>query len=346
MGFLDEAVITVISGDGGKGCVSFRKEKYIPKGGPDGGDGGNGGSVRIHATKTLHSLIDFSSQRRRKAPNGEPGKGKNQTGKNGADITLVVPVGTVVQDFYTNEILCDLVRDEQEMLLLLGGTGGKGNRHFATSTRQAPKISQPGLPGQEKKVRLSLRFLAEIGLIGLPNAGKSTLLARLSMAHPKIDDYPFTTLVPNLGVMKFEDETAVTIADIPGLIQGASQGKGLGHRFLKHIERTHLLLHLLDITYNAKKDVLEDFDIVMEEIQSYNPLLARKPQMVVVNKMDLYKPGHRHLKELRNALQKRGVTAVAVSAKNGNGMDNLKKAIADFCMPFKSNPKKQTLHEN
>lgn len=327
MGFLDEVVITVTSGSGGSGCVSFRREKYIPKGGPDGGDGGDGGSIVVQATKRLHSLIDFSSRRHLKARNGAPGRGKNQSGRNGADLILEVPLGTTIHDFDSGEVLADLINENQEILLVPGGKGGKGNQHFATSTNRAPRFAQPGGPGQEKKIRLSLHFLADIGLIGLPNSGKSTLLSRLSMARPKVDSYPFTTLIPNLGVMTLDDERSIIIADIPGLIEGASKGRGLGHRFLKHIERTNLLFHLLDITYRPDQDILEDFNIIRCEMEAFNPILTQKPQIVLINKMDLYGPEHRDLMELQNALKGAGLESLPISALTGQGLEELKKII-------------------
>ncbi|MCP4577829.1 MAG: GTPase ObgE [Deltaproteobacteria bacterium] len=327
MGFLDEAVISVASGSGGKGCVSFRREKFIPKGGPDGGDGGDGGSIIVRATRRLHSLIDFSSRKYLRARNGAPGRGKNQSGKHGGDLILEVPLGTTIYDSDSGEVLADLTHDSQEVLLLPGGKGGQGNQRFATPTNRAPRIAQPGLPGQEKRLKLSLQFLADIGLIGLPNAGKSTLISRLSMARPKVGSYPFTTLVPNLGVMTFDDESAVVIADIPGLVEGASQGRGLGHRFLKHIERTNLLLHLLDITYQPDQDILEDFNTISGEMAAYNPALTQKPQMVLINKMDLHGPEHRDLEELQKALEGVGVASLPISALTGEGLEELKEII-------------------
>ena len=328
MAFLDEALITAGSGDGGKGCVSFRREKFIPKGGPDGGDGGDGGSIIVKASKRLHSLSDFRSRKVFRARNGEPGKGKNRSGKNGADTIIEVPLGTIIQDPVTGEILTDLTHDNQEVLILAGGMGGKGNQHFATSTNRVPRIAQPGLPGKARDLKLSLKFLADIGLIGLPNAGKSTLLASLTMARPKVGNYPFTTLVPNLGAMTFSEEKSILVADIPGLIQGASQGRGLGHRFLKHVERTKLLLHLLDITYRPDRDILEDFFTIRDEMVAYNPKLAEKPQMVLITKMDLYSPENRDLAELRKALKRIGLESIPVSAITGEGLEELKEVIA------------------
>ena len=330
MGFLDETVITVISGAGGNGCVSFRREKYIPKGGPDGGDGGNGGSIIVRGTKRLHSLINYSSKKLLKAQNGSPGRGKNQSGKNGSDLILDLPLGTLIQELDTGRVLADLIHDDEQIALVPGGKGGKGNQHFATSTNRAPRFAQPGSPGQEIRLKLSLKFLADIGLIGLPNTGKSTLLSRLSMARPKVGSYPFTTLIPNLGVMTLEDESSVVIADIPGLIRGAGHGKGLGHRFLRHIERTGLLLHLLDITYRPERDMLEDYKILRNEMVEYNPALMNKPELVLINKMDLYDPGLRDVNELKNELEINGVTCLTISAITGEGLDKLRRTIFDL----------------
>jgi len=327
MGFIDEVVITVRSGDGGRGCVSFRREKFIPKGGPDGGDGGKGGSVIFRATERLATLLDFKYRRVFKARNGEPGRGKSQTGKNGKDMVIEVPPGTLLYDEETGEELADLVRDGQEVLLLEGGQGGKGNEHFATSTNRTPRMAQPGISGVQKKLRLSLKSLADIGLIGLPNAGKSTLLSRITTAKPKIADYPFTTLVPNLGVMTLGEDKHLTVADIPGLIEGASEGKGLGHRFLKHIERTRLLLHVMDITFSPAQTLLEDFFVVRKELEDYHVNVAGKDRIVVINKMDLYSPGHRDVGEVQRALKNLGMESYPVSALTGEGLEDLKTAL-------------------
>ena len=329
MGFLDEVVITARSGEGGKGCVSFRREKYIPKGGPDGGDGGDGGNILVKATQTLYTLSDYGSCKHFRAKNGAHGKGKNQSGKNGDDLIIEVPLGTIVQDNDTHEVLADLISDNQEVLLIPGGKGGKGNQHFATPINRTPRIAQPGRAGQEKRLRLSLKLLADIGLVGFPNAGKSTLLSRLSMARPKVDNYPFTTLVPNLGVMVLDDEVTLVIADIPGLIEGASRGRGLGHRFLKHIERTRLLLYLLDITYRPDQDILKDFHILRREMVSHSPVLAQKPQIVLINKIDLCGYETRDLKDLRRALERAGIETLSISALSGEGLEEFKKLILE-----------------
>jgi len=327
MVFLDEAAITARSGDGGKGCVSFRREKFVPKGGPDGGNGGDGGSIIIRATKRLYTLRDFSRRRYFKAGNGGTGRGKSQTGRNSPHCIIETPVGTIIQDDETGEILADLIDDNQEIVLLSGGRGGKGNQHFATSTNRTPRMAQPGLPGQEKRLRLTLKLLADIGLIGLPNAGKSTLLSRLTMARPKIDNYPFTTIVPNLGVISFDNEKTLVMADIPGLVEGASSGRGLGDRFLRHIERTNLLLHILDITYKPGPDILEDFLMLRHEMGTFAPALVDKPFFVAINKMDLYGPEHRDLEELRKALEERGTESFLISALTGEGLEELKGKI-------------------
>jgi len=328
MNFLDEAFITARSGDGGKGCVSFRREKYIPRGGPDGGDGGDGGNIVLRATGRRHTLTEFRYQRTFTAQNGRPGKGKSQTGKNGQDVIIEVPKGTIVYDLDSNEPLIDLTEDNQEIRLLEGGRGGKGNQHFATSTNRAPRMAQPGLPGQEKHLRLSLKFLADVGLIGLPNTGKSTLLSRLTMSRPKIDNYPFTTLVPHLGVLSFNDEKTIVMADIPGLIEGASEGRGLGHFFLKHIERTKLLLHLIDVTYEPGNDILEDFNMLRNELERYDPALNRKDCIVIINKMDIHRSGSRNIEHLKRALGKLGMEALPISALTGEGIEELKLILA------------------
>jgi len=339
MGFIDEVLITVRSGDGGKGCVSFRREKFIPRGGPDGGDGGKGGSVFFRATERLATLLDFKYRRLFKARNGEPGRGRSQTGKNGKDIVIEVPPGTLLYAEETGEEIADLVRDGQEVLILEGGQGGKGNQHFATSTNRAPRMAQPGIPGEEKRLRLSLKSLADIGLIGLPNAGKSTLLSRITTAKPKIADYPFTTLIPNLGVMTLAEDKKLTVADIPGLIEGASEGKGLGHRFLKHIERTRLLLHVVDMTYSPAQTLLEDFFVVRKELEDYHVNVAAKDQMVVLNKMDLYSSQHRDVRKVQKVLQVLGLESYPVSALTGEGLEDLK--IALFRKFFNGRPRKR-----
>lgn len=328
MGFLDEAVITARSGDGGRGCVSFRREKYIPKGGPDGGNGGKGGNILIRATERLHTLTDCTARKSFRAQNGGSGRGKNQTGKNGKDVIIEVPLGTIIYDHDTGEMLADLIHDNQEVFILPGGKGGKGNLHFATSTNRTPRIAQDGIPGKGKRLYLSIKYLADIGIIGLPNAGKSTLISRLTTARPRIDCYPFTTLIPNLGVITFDDERTLTLADIPGLIEGASQGRGLGHRFLKHVERTKILLHLIDVTYVPSHGILEDYFALRSELEKYNPSLVKKDQMVLINKMDIYSPDQRDIEGIKKALDDIGLESLPISAITGEGLADLKQILA------------------
>jgi len=329
MGFLDEAIIHVVSGDGGKGCASFLRARFIPKGGPDGGDGGKGGDIIIKASNKLHTLYDFSSKRRFKAQNGGAGKGNNQTGKNGGDTVIEVPLGTQISDNHTGDFLGDLIQNNQKIILLSGGIGGKGNRHFTSSTNRSPRFSQPGIPGQAKNLKLTLKHLADIGLIGLPNAGKSTLLSSLTMAHPKIDRYPFTTIVPNLGIIDYDDEGSLTIADIPGLIEGASEGKGLGHQFLRHIERTKFLLHVIDISESPADDPLMDYYILENELKEYDPSLLNKDKIVIINKIDLISSENININQIISEFKKKGILTLPVSALTGTGIDKLKKILGD-----------------
>ncbi len=324
MGFLDEAVIHVVSGNGGKGCVSFRRARFIPKGGPDGGDGGKGGDVIIRASNKLHTLSDFGSRRRFKAQDGVSGKGSNLTGKNGEDAVIEVPLGTIISDNETGEILGDLIKHDQELIILAGGIGGKGNKHFATSTNRAPRFAQDGIPGESKNLKLTLKQLADIGLIGLPNAGKSTLLSCLTMARPKIDRYPFTTIVPNLGILDLDEEESLTIADIPGLIEGASEGKGLGHRFLRHIERTRYLLHVIDVSQAPADDPLRDFDTLEEELTRYDTSLIEKKRVIVANKIDLERDDGVKTDDIISKLSDIGLKIFPVSAMTGKGISELK----------------------
>jgi GTP-binding protein len=285
--------------------------------------------VIVRATERLNSLIEFRYRRIFKARNGQPGRGKNQSGKDGEDVVIDVPPGTIIQEAESDEILTDLVRDDQSIVLLKGGRGGRGNQHFATSTSRAPRKAQPGQPGEEKRLKLTLKYLADIGLIGLPNAGKSTLLSRMTAARPRIAEYPFTTLAPNLGVIALDDEKSLTVADIPGLIEGASRGRGLGHGFLKHIERTKLLLHLIDITYVPESGLIEDFERVKMELEAYSALLAQKHQIVLINKMDLYSSKHRDVEKVKKALQDKGYQVFPVSALTGEGLEKVKEALAE-----------------
>jgi GTP-binding protein len=282
--FIDRATIKVKAGNGGSGCVSFRREKYRPKGGPDGGDGGHGGNVIVRADPKLSTLLDFKYHPNYQAQSAEHGKGKNQHGKSGTDLIVKVPLGTVIKDKSTAEILGDLVEPGQEIIVAGGGRGGRGNARFVTSTNQAPRHWEPGEFGEEKELELELKLIADVGLVGLPNAGKSTLLSKLSAAKPKIADYPFTTLTPNLGIVKYKEEGSFVLADIPGLIAGAHLGKGLGIEFLRHIERTKVLVFLIDCT---AENIEQDFHVLRKELQQYNPNLLQRPRIVALTKIDL-----------------------------------------------------------
>ncbi|MCE5312890.1 MAG: GTPase ObgE [Nitrospiraceae bacterium] len=329
MQFVDYTKIFVKSGDGGRGCVSFRREKFVPKGGPDGGDGGRGGHVIIRASKELNTLLDCRYNREYKAQRGEHGKGSNKHGKDGEDILIKVPVGTQIKDDATGELLADFDSDGQEFVAAEGGRGGLGNSHFATSTRQAPKFAQPGEEGQEKWLVLELKLLADVGLIGLPNAGKSTLISVISAAKPKIADYPFTTLVPNLGVVKVEDHKSFVVADIPGLIEGAHTGAGLGFQFLRHVERNAVLLHLVDASDMQPSDPVEDFEKISKELILYSPELASKPLAVAATKIDIAAEGAR-LKKLAQYCKKKKIAFFPVSAATGQGIKELLFHLSDM----------------
>jgi GTP-binding protein len=329
MNFIDEAIISVKSGKGGKGCLSFRREKFIPRGGPDGGDGGRGGDVSIRATERLNTLLDYAYKRSFKARDGQAGRGRNQTGAAGEDLMLEVPVGTFVYDYETQEVLADLTLNNQEVMILAGGQGGRGNQSFVSSNNRSPRKFQPGLPGIELKLKLAMKSLADIGLVGLPNAGKSTLISKLTMARPKIASYPFTTISPHLGVIRFEEEDkTLVMADIPGLIEGASDGRGLGHRFLKHIERTRLLVFLLDASVMDPAEPLKDFQMLCTELERYEPTLMQKERLLLVNKIDLYQEDQARLQDLQKALSQTGREALFVSALTEEGLDEFKRILA------------------
>ncbi len=287
MKFVDEALITVEAGNGGAGCLSFRREKYIPKGGPDGGDGGHGGSVILMADENLNTLIDYRFQPRYRADNGRPGAGRNKTGAGGSDLVLKVPVGTAIYNDETNTLVGEVVADGDVMTVAEGGRGGLGNTRFKSSTNRAPRRTTPGTPGEAYKLRLELRLLADVGLVGLPNAGKSTLISQLSAAKPKIADYPFTTLVPQLGVVSLAPHRNFVIADIPGLISGAAEGAGLGTRFLKHLTRTRILLHLVDVAPVDEKDPVDVVETIADELEQFSPSLAARERWLILNKVDL-----------------------------------------------------------
>ncbi len=327
MKFVDEVEISVKAGDGGRGCMSFRREKFVPRGGPDGGDGGDGGDVVVMADSHLSTLLDLRYQRHYSGSRGQHGRGKDQHGRNGADRVIRVPVGTMIRDIGTGELIADISKVSGDVVIARGGKGGKGNSRFAKATRQAPRYAEPGLPGEEREFRLELRLLADVGLIGLPNVGKSTLISVISAARPKIADYPFTTLVPNLGVVRYGDDGFV-VADIPGLIEGAHRGEGLGHRFLKHVTRTGLLVHVLDIFQLEDRDPRTDFETVNRELALFDDELPRKLQIVAANKVDLL-PDRSTLRSLESFVRSRGFGFCAISAVTGEGLEGLKAMIVD-----------------
>ncbi|MFW8600962.1 GTPase ObgE [Desulfobacterota bacterium M19] len=325
MSFVDEAKFFVKGGDGGRGCLSFRREKFVPKGGPDGGDGGHGGSVYLEASRNLLSLTDFQYRSHFIAENGVAGMGKKRHGRKGGDKIVSVPLGSLIKDAETGELLADLVTEGERFLAAGGGAGGQGNVRFATAHNRAPRRATPGKPGEERWLKVELKLLADVGLIGLPNAGKSTLLSKLSAARPRIAAYPFTTLEPQLGILKFEySDTPCVIADIPGLIEGAHQGVGLGHTFLRHIERTRVLLHIIDA---AALDPWLDYQVLEEELRLYRDELASRQRFIVLNKIDLI-DDKEQLAELSNIFQKEGLDVLMVSALEGVGLSELKDTLA------------------
>ena len=320
MKFVDEAVIDIAAGNGGAGCMSFRREKCIPFGGPNGGNGGKGGSVWFVGDRNLNTLIDYRYARRHEARNGEAGRGSDQFGAASEDIVLRVPVGTMIKDFETDQILAELVEPDVPVLLCKGGDGGFGNLHYKTSTNRAPRQKPPGWPGEQKKVRLELRVLADVGLLGMPNAGKSTLITAISNARPKIADYPFTTLHPNLGVVRVAPEKSFVVADIPGLIEGAAEGAGLGHQFLRHLQRTRLLLHVIDMAPFDDVDPVQQAKALALELKKYDPELAVKPRWLVLNKLDMVAPQDRaaRAKDIVKRLKWKGpVFEVSALAREG-----------------------------
>jgi len=326
--FIDEVRIQVKAGDGGNGCMAFRREKYVPRGGPSGGDGGRGGDVTLVADPHANTLLKYRYNPEHKAERGRHGEGSNCTGAEGRSIELEVPVGTVVYDEATGERLVDFTEPGQRFLVAKGGRGGKGNARFATSTHQAPTEHQPGFPGEEKRLRMELKLLADVGLVGFPNAGKSTLISRISAARPKIAAYPFTTLEPNLGVVQVGDFRSFVVADIPGLIAGAHLGQGLGIQFLRHIERTRLLVHLVDVSDASGRNPVEDFETVMEELKSFSDDLVAKPMLVVASKMDAAQDLER-VDELRRLAEARGLPFFEISSATGLGIEKLKFAMAE-----------------
>jgi len=323
--FIDEARIWVKAGDGGNGCVAFRREKYVPRGGPAGGDGGDGGDVVLESTEHLNTLLPFRYNREFRAERGRHGEGSKRHGAEGADRTIRVPVGTVVVDEESGETLFDFTEPGQQLTVARGGRGGRGNARFATSTNRAPRRADPGEAGEERRLRLELKLLADVGLVGFPNAGKSTLISRLSAAHPKIADYPFTTLEPCLGVVAVDEERSFVLADIPGLIEGAHAGQGLGTRFLRHIERTRLLVHLVDVSETGR-DPVEDFQVVRRELAQFSPTLLEKPIVVAANKIDQPGSGPRW-EALQAFCRREGLPFLAVSALRGDGLEALRHEL-------------------
>ncbi len=326
--FVDHVKIFIQSGDGGHGCVGFRREKFIPKGGPDGGDGGRGGDVYITAEAGPTTLSELRYKRRYVAKNGAPGEGNQRTGVSADPVTVRVPVGTLIIDDETGEVLADLVKDGQTWLAAKGGKGGLGNQHFASATRQAPRYAQPGLPGSSRELRLELKLLADVGLVGLPNAGKSTLISRISGAKPKVAAYPFTTLIPNLGVVEWGDYKSFVMADIPGLIAGAHQGKGLGTQFLRHVERTRYLLFMVDVTGMTEERPGEALDILWSELANHDIGLTRRPYCVAATKLDSADP--ESLAEAHAWAEERGVPVFEISAVAGQGLDPLVKHLGEM----------------
>ena len=328
--FVDEVDIRVSAGDGGRGCVSFRREKFVPRGGPSGGDGGRGGSVLLAASPHLNTLVKFRFHPEFHAERGEHGQGSNRTGRDGADLTLEVPVGTVAHDVTDldggHQLLADLTQIDQPVVVARGGRGGRGNARFATSTNRAPRRAEPGEPGEARHLRLQLKLLADVGLVGFPNAGKSTLISRVSSARPKIADYPFTTLTPHLGVVTLSDDRSFVVADVPGLIEGAHAGHGLGHQFLRHIERTRVLLYIIDVSAASDRHPGDDLETVRRELELFDPSLVGRPQIVVANKIDALDDAGR-LAALETRAAARSLPVHAISAVTGEGVPSLLEAV-------------------
>jgi len=326
MHFIDQASIRVEAGNGGRGCIAFRREKFVPKGGPSGGDGGAGGSVWVLATRRLNTLYHLQFQRLWKGGRGEHGMGSNCSGENGNDVTIELPVGSVIRDKATGELIADLAQDGERILIAKGGRGGWGNQHFATATRQAPRFAQPGEEGETRELFIELKLIADVGLVGLPNAGKSTLISVISAAKPKIADYPFTTLIPNLGVVSADDQETFVVADIPGLIEGAHEGHGLGDQFLRHVERCSVLVHLVDLSANEQPEV--DAAVIARELAAYSETLAQKPRIVCGSKLDSAIEGNSE--KLRAYASANGCDYHEISAVVGDGVKELVRMLARF----------------
>lgn len=325
MAFIDQAKFHVKAGDGGNGCISFRREKYVPRGGPNGGDGGRGGNVIIECSSRLHSLIDFRYRSHFKAERGVHGKGKDMHGRKGKDCYMSVPVGSILKDSETDEVLADLQHEGDQYIAARGGKGGLGNPHFASGTNRTPRVATKGEEGDERWINIELKLIADVGLVGLPNAGKSTLLSQLSAANPKVASYPFTTLEPQLGVLHLDHMESCIIADIPGLIEGAYKGIGLGSTFLRHIERTRVLLHILDA---SSEQAMDDFQVVENELLQYKAELLDRKTLVILNKVDITDP--EKLEILKKSLQEKGLQVCSISGLTGQGINELKEKIADI----------------
>ncbi|TMA29354.1 MAG: GTPase ObgE [Deltaproteobacteria bacterium] len=342
MQFIDEAEISVKAGDGGPGAVAFRREKFVPRGGPAGGDGGDGGDIILETDERLTTLLDFRFKREYRARNGEPGRGRDQNGQGASELLLKVPPGTLVRDAASGEVLADLRENGRRFVLAKGGKGGLGNMNFATPTLQAPRFAQPGTEGEEKRVRLELRLLADVGLVGFPNAGKSTLVARLSRARPKIADYPFTTLQPHLGVVQYKDGRSFVLSDLPGLIEGAHRGMGLGHRFLKHMARCRVIIHLIDAA--QERDLVADYEAINRELELFDPALGRKKQIIAANKIDVPEARER-AQQFAGKLKRRKLKVHLVSGASGEGLEDLLdatvRALDDAGLPA---PLERDLH--
>lgn len=336
--FADRAKIYVRSGKGGDGHVSFRREKYVPNGGPDGGDGGRGGDVIFEVDEGLNTLTDFRHIRKYKAQDGEPGGKRNCRGKNGEDIVIKVPAGTVIREAESGKVIADMSGGNKRQVVLLGGRGGNGNQHYATSTMQAPKYAQPGQPAQELEMLLELKVIADVGLIGFPNVGKSTLLSRVTNARPKIANYHFTTLSPNLGVVDLPDGGGFVIADIPGLIEGASEGVGLGHEFLRHIERTKCMIHIVDAASTEGRDPVADIYAINQELTLYNAQIAERPQVIAANKVDAIQTEEDPVERIRTEFEPKGMKVFAISAVTGEGIQELLYYVNDLLKTLPEEP--------
>lgn len=343
--FVDQVRVILIAGKGGDGCVSFRREYRVPKGGPDGGRGGDGGSIYLVSDSNLNTLSYFRYHPINKARKGAPGQGSNKQGKRGRDLYLKVPVGTMVRDAASGQILHDFLKPGEVFLAARGGRGGRGNASFATSTHQVPREFETGKPGEEKELILELKLIADVGLVGFPNTGKSTLISRISAARPEIADYPFTTLTPNLGVVDVDEERSFVVADIPGLIEGAHQGHGLGIQFLRHVERTRILVHLLDVSPLSGRDPVKDYRIIQTELEAFNPELAKRKQVIVANKIDLLAEDRKRLQAVRRLAAREKKPFLAISALTGKGLRELVGLLAALLAETKAEPSPGTISE-